>query len=354
MVCGHGLCLTNHPTSEPSPSTTKFTPNFAPVKMASQKTKRLRLVFTVYWVLLAYMVAALVWWFIALNRQNEQMMNYKEQQLKKDAPAYFTAIQSIEAEKKRKKAQYLGEGAIFLLLILGGAVFVYRAVRRQLRQGQQQQNFMMAITHELKTPIAVASLNLETLLKRKLDEQQQHKLLHTALEETNRLNALCNNLLLSSQIEAGGYQRTNEAIDLAVLVQQSVQQFTNRYPGRVLRFSTTDSCFVLGDPFLLQMAVNNLVDNALKYSPKETPVTVAVNRVHEQVELTVTDEGKGIADTEKAKVFIKFYRIGNTATKNAKGTGLGLYLTERIARQHKASIFITNNQPAGTIFHIRF
>jgi two-component system, OmpR family, sensor histidine kinase CiaH len=320
----------------------------------SIKTGRLRLVFVVYWVLLAYMVAALVWWFIALNRQNVQMMDYKEQQLKKDDPGYLDKIAVIEDEEKRKTAQYAGEGAIFLLLILGGAVFVYRAVRRQLRQGRQQQNFMMAITHELKTPIAVAKLNLETLQKRKLDEQQQQKLLQNTLQETNRLNALCNNLLLSSQMEGGGYRATNGELSLTELVSECVNDFTIRFPGREVVMKAEGDHFVYGDRFLLQMAVNNLIDNALKYSPRECPVEVAVEEDNTFILLQVSDRGKGIDDNEKQKVFERFYRMGNAATKTAKGTGLGLYLTQKIVKQHKATITISNNIPAGAVFSIRF
>jgi two-component system, OmpR family, sensor histidine kinase CiaH len=319
----------------------------------SIKSGKLRLVFAVYWVLLGYMVAALVWWFIALNRQNIQMMDYKEQQLKKDDPGYLFKIAQIEDEEKRKTAQYAGEGVIFLLLILGGAVFVYRAVRRQLKQGRQQQHFMMAITHELKTPIAVAKLNLETLQKRKLDEQQQQKLLQNTLQETNRLNALCNNLLLSSQMEAGGYRFTNEELDLAELVKECVNDFNTRFVNREVVFAGVENQFVYGDRFLLQMAVNNLIDNALKYSPKDCNVVVTIAAAGNEVLLGVADNGRGIDDAEKEKVFTRFYRTGNAATKSAKGTGLGLYLTQKIVRQHKASITITDNIPAGAIFTIR-
>jgi two-component system, OmpR family, sensor histidine kinase CiaH len=320
----------------------------------SLKSGRLRMVFVVYWVLLAYMVAALVWWFIALNRQNARMMDYKELQLKKDDPGYLYKITAIEDEEKRKTAQYAGEGAIFLLLILGGAVFVYRAVRRQLRQGRQQQNFMMAITHELKTPIAVAKLNLETLQKRKLDEQQQQKLLQNTLQETNRLNALCNNLLLSSQMEGGGYRATNEELSLTELVSECVNDFTIRFPAREVVMRAAGDHFVYGDRFLLQMAVNNLIDNALKYSPKECPVEVRVEAEEKFILLQVADTGKGIDDGEKQKVFDRFYRMGNAATKTAKGTGLGLYLTQKIVKQHKATITISDNMPAGAVFSIRF
>ena len=124
------------------------------------KRKKIQRAILIYWTLLAYIVAALIWWFIALNRQNEQMSFYKMQDVRSDDYLYKEKVGKIQKDKHTKTIQYLGEGGTFLLLIFGGAIFVFRAVRRELRINADQQNFMMAITHELKTPIAVTKLNL--------------------------------------------------------------------------------------------------------------------------------------------------------------------------------------------------
>ncbi len=314
------------------------------------KSKKIQLIFIIYWFLLAYIIAALVWWYIALSTQNEQMTEYRLQQLQKDNTAYAGQYAKIQDENKRKKAQYLGEGSIFFLLISAGAIFVYRSVNRQLKISQQQQNFMMAVTHELKTPIAVTRLNLETLQKRKLDEQQQQKLLHNTLEEADRMNALCNNMLLSSQIEAGGYRITEEELNLGELVQGCAADFINRFPQKPIHTSIEENIYVLGDKLLLQMVVNNLIDNAIKYSPKESSLSIMLSSEHNHALIAVKDEGPGIDESEKKKVFEKFYRTGNDATRRAKGTGLGLYLVNRIVSVHHGSIIIRNNQPKGAIF----
>lgn len=316
------------------------------------KTKKLRLIFIIYWILLAYILAALVWWFIALNRQNNQMSQYKIQELDQSDSRYSGELTRIQTEQKRKTAQYAGEGAIFFLLIAAGAVFIYRAVSNQLRQSRQQEHFMMALTHELKTPIAVAKLNLETMQKRKLDEVQQQRLLQTTLQETNRLNALCNNMLLSSQIEAGGYRLNMEETDFSELIRNCIADFIARFPQRPFNEQVSENIFVNGDRLLLQMAINNLIDNAIKYSPKESPITVVLQENNHAVQLLVKDEGKGVATTEKTAIFKKFYRIGNAATRAAKGTGLGLYLTRNIVQQHKGTIVVTDNQPTGAVFSI--
>jgi two-component system, OmpR family, sensor histidine kinase CiaH len=322
--------------------------------LSSYKTKKLRFVFIVYWFLLAYIVAALVWWFIALNNQNHQVALHDITQLKKDNPAYLADLQAILSKEKRKTSQYIGEGAVFFLVIMAGAIFIFRAVRRQLRAGQQQQHFMMAITHELKTPIAVTKLNLETLQKRKLDETQQQKLIQNTIQEANRLNSLCNNILLVSQIEEKRYHITWEEINMSELVKDCVKDFVNHFPARAYLTDISTDIFVKGDKLLLQLAINNLIENATKYSPKEKPVAITLTEEKGKVKLSVKDEGSGIPVEDRKKIFEKFYRTGNKATKEAKGTGLGLYLTKKIVRQHKAVIYVNDNIPLGSIFTIEF
>ncbi len=312
--------------------------------------QKLVIVSLVYWVLLTYMVAALVWWFIALENQNQTISNIRLSEIKKDDPAYFTRSLQIEDARKRKTAQYIGEGTTFLALILLGAVFVYRATRRQIKLAQQQQNFMMAITHELKTPIAVAQLNLETLQKRKLEEDTQQKLISNTLQEANRLNTLCNNILLASQLDAGGYRANTEEINFTDLVEGCVDEFKSRFPQRTITEQIQESVYLNGEPLLLQMLVNNLVDNARKYSPKELPIMVSLREENHIATLTITDMGQGIPEPEKKRIFEKFYRSGDERTRNTKGTGLGLYLCSKIAKSHKGNISVTDNLPTGSSF----
>ena len=316
------------------------------------KQKKLNTIFIIYWVLLAYIIAALVWWFVALNKQNKQMAIYKMQQLNTTSISYTKDIEQLKNQQKRKTFQYLGEGITFFLLILAGAIFIFRAVRKQLRFGKEQQHFMMALTHELKTPIAVATLNLETLQKRKLEEPQQQKLIQNTLQEANRLNTLCNNMLLSSQIDASNYSLTNEDVNLSELVETSIAQYKNRFSSHQFIKNINENNFIIGDRMLLQIAVNNLIDNAIKYSPKESEILINLFVRNNQTTLQVIDKGKGISQLDKQKIFDKFYRVGNAATKGAKGTGLGLYLTKNIIGKHKGNISVTDNLPNGSNFEI--
>jgi two-component system sensor histidine kinase CiaH len=318
------------------------------------KKKRLAVAITVYWILLAYIISLLAWWFIDLERQNRQMTTYKLQLLKPTDPNFAGRVANILSEEKKKTAADVGEGSTFLLVILVGAIYVYREVRRQIRLQQQQQNFMMALTHELKTPIAVTKLNLETLRKHKLDEQRQQKMIQSALQETDRLDVLANNILVASQLEGGGYIQSKEPLDLSGLVQASMQEFRHRFPDRHWEELIEPNCTILGDPLLLELLVSNLVENALKYAPRESVIGIVLEHKGRHTLLSVKDQGPGIPDEEKKRIFDKFYRTGQESTRQTKGTGLGLYLCLKIAQDHKATLKVADNSPVGSIFTVTF
>jgi two-component system, OmpR family, sensor histidine kinase CiaH len=318
------------------------------------KRKRLLIATILYWFLLVYIIAELVWWFLALQQQNSQMANFKMNQIKLDDPYYESKIDRVLREEKLKTTQYVGEGATFLVLFLSGAILVYLPVRRQVKLQQQQQNFMMAVTHELKTPIAVAKLNLETMLKHQLEEGKKQKIIHSALDELNRLDTLANNILVSAQLEAGGYKSSKEEVDFSHLTLSVMKGFKERFAERKWNIHVEPNLTVKGDVLLLNILLNNLIENALKYSPPEGSIYLNLDKADGRVTLQVKDQGPGIAHGERRNIFEKFYRIGNEQTRTTQGTGLGLYLSKKIATDHKALIEVTDNSPTGSIFTVEF
>lgn len=324
---------------------------------ASRRTIRRTTV--IYWMLLIYIIAALAWWFISLEKQNTRIaqLQYNSINIEKDSlsPSQLTdKTFAIDKEVKKNTWKYVAEGITFLILILIGAVFVYRSISRQLKIQQQQQNFMMAITHELKTPISVARLNLETLQKYNLDEEKKQKIIRTTLDETSRLDFLTNNILVAAQLESNNFKAEKEELDLTALLKDCIRQFSNRFPERDFTEEIEADTDIKGDSLLLQMLINNLLENAAKYSPKGSPISTSLKKYRSGIELQIKDEGIGIDQAEKDKIFNKFYRIGSEATRKAKGTGLGLYLCRKIAKDHNGDITMTNNEPQGSIFAVTF
>ena len=314
------------------------------------KVRPLRIIFIFYWFLLAYILAALIFWFIDLNNQNKELTQLRLHAVNIHDAHFVEKVNRIEDARKRKTAQYVGEGVTFLLMIIAGAVYIFRVIKKQLQQSEQQLNLMMAITHELKTPIAVTKLNLETMQLRRLEFAQQQKLIRNTIEEANRLNTLCNNMLYMSQLDAGNSTLTNEKIDLSTLASDCAEDFNVRFPERKIQIEVENDIFISGDKLLLQLAINNLLDNAIKYSGKDDVVLIKVFKENKRIKLQVIDYGIGVENEEKEKIFEKYFR---GAGKHAKGTGLGLYLTREIVKQHHGSISMKSNYPRGSIFEIQ-
>lgn len=322
--------------------------------MGYYKRNKLNIANWTFWILLLYIIAALIWWFFELLQQNDEMMAFRKNLLKLDDPEYTSKLTQIMDAHRLNQAQYLGEGITFLALIIIGSMFVYRAVRRQFRLNAQQQNFMMAVTHELKTPIAITQLNLQTIKRHKLEQNQQDKLIDATLQETGRLNDLCENILMTTRIDAGHYQFQQEELNVSDLLKETVSRMRTRFPKRMFTDTIAEDIYIQGDTLLLQLLFNNLIENAVKYSPAEKSVEILLRQTVDRIQLSIADQGIGIPESEKNKVFSKFYRVGNENTRKTKGTGLGLYLSQKIAADHDTQIRIKDNQPTGSIFTIEF
>jgi len=329
------------------------------MKSASTPATRFRRTTVLYWTLLAYVVAALIWWFISLEKQNQQIAekerNYLlEHKLELSQAAFDEQWDKIQRAEQKNFTKYLSEGITFLALIGLGASWVYRSVRRRFRLQKQQEEFIMAVTHELKTPIAVARLNLETIQRYPLDEEKRERLVKTTLDETARLNFLTNNILVASQLAGQSFRSERNELNLAGLLRDCIRDFQKRFPNRELIAHMPEEVVLNGDPLLLQILVNNLLENAQKYAPKDSPIQLNLSQESTAILLEVIDQGPGIPRSERKQIFERFYRIENETTRKTAGTGLGLYLCKKIAANHQATISVSDHLPRGSNFAVVF
>jgi signal transduction histidine kinase len=305
-------------------------------------------------------IAAIVFWGYSLQKQSNvvyglETQNLELQQKIAKSNNYLLDLQKIEDKKNRRTKQYWGEGSTFLLIILLTAAIVYYAYYRQRQLSKLQQNFMLSITHELKTPIAGIKLNLQTLEKRKLDEALQLKLVKSSVQETNRLNDLCENILVATQLENKKKAIYTEMVNMNELLLLQINEMKSRYPQR--QFVETIDKEILsikGDSTLWQLVISNLIENARKYSQVNDCIEISLQKINSTFHLQVKDQGIGISDEEKKHIFEKFYRIGNENTRTSKGTGLGLYIVKKIISLYKYDITVKNNSPQGSIFEVVF
>ena len=302
----------------------------------------------------AYIMLQFVWWAYMLVDLNAEIYDIKLSMiLASEIPATELQLLKLELDEKLTVRIWmvLGEGNVFLLLLILGIVTVRRSIAKELMLAEQQKNFLLSITHELKSPLTAIKLQLQTLNSRKLEDKQRTQLYSRALNDTDRLEKLVENLLLVNKAESGNMPIVKQKVNLSELVSDLVENsYADQLNSKILSLSVDAEVYVHGDTLALQSILSNLLDNAVKYANgAKVRVSLAEREV---VELKVCDHGPGISDSDKRKIFERFYRLGSEKTRTAKGTGIGLYLVRMLVRMHKGQISVSDHQPAGCCFTV--
>ena len=260
---------------------------------------------------------------------------------------------SYESEHVSKRViMIIGEGAVFLFLLVFGIWQIHRSIRKELKLSERQNNFLLSVTHELKTPLAANKLYLQTISKRDLSKDQQNDLLKKAIDENVRLERMIDNILNASRLENNALKLEKEIFDLKLLMQQISNRFNALLDKEIVQLENLDSITIMADKFLIETILNNLVDNALKYVGTEKPVQLYANRVDNKLEFGVKDQGVGIAKEYRMEIFKKFYRLGNEEIRTQKGSGLGLFIVSQLVKMHGGTVECLDNTPQGTNFKI--
>lgn len=262
---------------------------------------------------------------------------------------------SLNEQTDRKFMAWLGEGVVIgiITLIIILAMYVY--IDRILRFNLQKTNFMMAVTHELKTPIAAAKLAIETVIRNK-NKDSQDRVLEISKKNMDRLSGMMERVLLATQFENSlpvPQKKWAPCLDIA----QSALidcQFTEEQLLKINLVMPTNF-LIYCDDYMMKIAFINLFTNSIKYSEPNC-VNVVVSSVinHAQCQILVSDQGIGIPMIERTRIFEKFYRVGNEKTRSRSGSGLGLYLVKQILQLHGARIDVQSNYPNGSTFVMNF
>ena len=280
----------------------------------------------IFYSLLIYALAELLWWGVLL----------------------------IKAQPE-KKGMILGEGAVFILLFFTGAFFLHKTLKKERNLHEQQKNFLLSVTHELKSPLASIKLYLQTILKRSLDKAQIHTFLNNSLKDIERLDDLVENMLLATRIDNHSYSFPKEKFNFSELIEKVAERLQiHTCSTQIIKTHLQPEVYLTGDKFALTLVVTNLIENAVKYSPPCEEIKVDLQTKNNYISFSVADHGIGIKDEEKPRIFEKFYRVGSEDTRKTKGTGLGLYIVKQVLDNHQAQIKVKNNRPSGSIFEVSF
>jgi len=296
-----------------------------------------------------------------LNKLNKNI--YIKHQIKIEdncTQIYILINQSVtdylHQKKLNKEFAWLGEGISIAIITLIIVLILYVYLDKILKFNLQQRNFLLAITHELKTPVASSSLAIQTAAKLNENNNQTTQILAIALKNMKRLGQLIEQVVLATKLEGSFIKTQKDWVNLQKILENLESDFGENYPENIKNSSFDYRKISLYcDMEMIQISLANLISNSIKYS-EENSVNICVKVLRDgiQTKIMVCDQGIGIPMSERSNVFRKFYRIGDERTRSTKGSGLGLYLVKEIAKLHEARVIIEDNQPQGTCVSMIF
>ena len=253
-------------------------------------------------------------------------------------------------------------GIPFFALLIAGLILNTIFLVREVRRNERQDSFLNAVTHELKTPITSIRLYLDTMRRREVSREQQQEFLAIMADDTDRLMATVEQVLKAGEIGQRSHNQARIPVDMDELVREAAATAMLRYhlPQGAIRIETralqAGSRFaVAGNPDELRIAVLNVIDNAVKYSPEGAQLAIVLSVESDTwVMVSVSDQGLGIAQPQLKSIFKRFYRVPNRNILRVKGTGLGLFLVRTIARQHGGDAFAESaGEGHGATIHLQ-
>lgn len=302
-----------------------------------------------------YMLLAITWWGVLLYQKNEQLYNEKITYIENSAVYDDSQSGVIEKEKKRQSMMIVGEGIVLGLSLLAGLWIVNRSSNKELATVNNQNNFLLSVSHELKSPIAAIKLALQTLQRQNIPEHSKNKLLGKAVLDANRLENMVQNVLLSANIDNQDLRLFLEEFDLIELVNYHIRQSKSNNSDLHFHFKhQSPNLLIKADKSSIDLVLSNMIENAIKYSPENKQIWIEVRDKDPHVIVDIKDQGIGIDPKHYESIFKRFYRIRDSKARAQPGTGLGLYIVKEIIQAHKGNISIAQNHPKGTVFSIKF
>lgn len=244
--------------------------------------------------------------------------------------------------------------AVMVLFLLSGAYFIARAIRREAEVSRLQSDFVSAVSHEFRSPLTSMRQLSEILAEGRVPSEERRQLYYeTLVHQTERLQRLVETLLNFGRMEARAYKYKLEKLDAGQLAEQTAAAFERELGGtRKIERAGESNCWIRADPEPLAVALRNLLDNAVKYSPPNAGVRIEWARIGAQIAIRVHDQGLGIPAGERKSILEKFVRGSAAAALHVKGTGVGLAIVRQIVAAHGGEIRLESEPDKGSTFTI--
>ncbi len=286
--------------------------------------------------LLVFMFAQAVWWVIYIAQLTDEKVEIAE-----ELGASSAYVERLNDQERARQIMVGSEGVVFLIVMGVGLGLIYRSLRQSQKLKHQQQNFLLAVTHELRTPISSLRLYLESLASPKIPEAKKATIGPKVMASLTRLERLVDDVLDAGRLERNAFTLERHRMSLSDLVREVAEEarlIPTRYDVAI-ESEIEDDLVVDGDYRALRRAITGLVDNAFKYhGDDQLQLLIHLHARDSIAILLIADNGIGFEPNEAEALFDRFYRGGDEMTRRADGSGLGLYMARSIARAHGGDV----------------
>jgi signal transduction histidine kinase len=305
-----------------------------------------------YMAVVALYVLVFGWWMFFFWRQADYLLARMARQGIELAPEQAAALRNASDTSMR---MFLVEGAFLGVMLAASVALVVRSLHREVALHRQQRNFLSAVTHELKSPIASARLYVESLLLGRAEGEKRERYLRHALEDLDRLRVLVEDLLSSAQYATTGPVVHPERVDLARYAENELPRLVREESREraELALRTAGPVPVEVDGKALETMLRNLISNAVKYGGDDPRLDVEVAADERGALLRVRDHGRGLAGADAERIFEPFVRGGDENVRTRPGAGLGLYIVRELARAHRGDVRAADAASGGFQIEIR-
>jgi len=243
-------------------------------------------------------------------------------------------LMKLENERLKKRSMVFGEGAVFGLSVLVSCFMLYYTIRLEKRSREELYEFWNRVTHEIKTPITGIRAFLETLKRGTLSKKDLDYMVDLALKQVERQQQLTQNILVGRQLEKGLKVNQNEPLIISDFIENYIRSHSLQLARiRTCIESGDGKVRVCADPNNVHTILDNLVDNALKYGPKDLELTFAIREEKDEVSIDVKDNGPGFPPEMSDHLFDAYRRLAGELPEGKHGTGMGLHICRSLARQ---------------------
>lgn len=270
---------------------------------------------------------------------------------------YEKGLNEIKRDTRKRMFLMYGLLSFSLITVLLGCIVMFRFLTQEHKLLAMKANFLSSVSHELKTPLTSIKMFAEMMARGRVQKTEKVQEYSGLIgKEATRLENLIGAILNYTRMENGKGAFHWEKLDFSACVQKVFDNVEDIGVEKGLMFNTKiePGLFVIGDYTALYSLVQNLIENAIKYTNAPGDITITVAPDEDRVVFSVADTGIGIPSSEQKNIFNDFYRVGDEMTRSTKGSGLGLAIVKRVTESHHATISLTSKPGKGSTFTVRF